>query len=226
MLAWTLARLKRCAEADAVIVATSDRDCDEGIAELGRGMGLPVVRGSCDDVLGRAVKAMREQRLERMVRISGDSPFIDPLIVDELLVRQAQSGADMLSNVYPHRRLVSGLSVEVLNERALLWLDAQAGPGPDREHVTSLAYRRARAGDCPLRIESGGPELENRKGGTGPVVSLAVDTPEDFTRAGQLAVRFGDALETASWREILAAIASAGAAELVEPLGSGTVQPS
>ncbi len=218
MLAWTIARLQRSRKADKVILATTDRSCDDGVAELGAEMSVPVVRGSCEDVLGRAVRAMEEQALEVLVRISGDSPFIDPILVDELLSRQAETGADLVTNVYPQRRLVPGLSVEVLAKNALVWADEAAETDSDREHVTAHLYRAAKSGTCPLDIVSAGPELEASK-----AITLAVDTERDFLDAEALAASFGVDLETASWREILDAL-SAGVSDAQEADGISSLQ--
>ena len=197
MLAWTISRLRRSRLGLKLLVATSNRPCDDPIERLGWSMTVPVVRGSCHDVLGRAVMAMQTHALDVVVRISGDSPFVDPEIVDEMLAHQARTGADVVTNVYPERRLMPGLSVEVLTKRCLAWADEEAVSTGDREHVTSLVYRRAKAGDCPLRIDPAGPEFH-------APIKLAVDTEQDFLRAEVVAEAIRGSLEQASWREIVA----------------------
>ncbi len=198
MLAWTLVRLQRSRIADKVILATTDRLCDDGVAALGAEVSVPVVRGSCENVLGRAAQALREHDLDVLVRVSGDSPFIDSALVDELLARQAETGADLVTNVYPHRRLVPGLSVEVLTKSGLVWAEAAAESDGDREHVTAHIYRKAKSGACPLTIIPAGPELK-----VPGAMTLAVDTEQDFAAAAALARSFGRDLETAPWRDIL-----------------------
>ena len=196
MLAWTLSRLRRSRFGLTFVVATSNRPCDDAIERLGWSMAVPVVRGSCEDVLGRAVEAMQTHALDVVVRISGDSPFIDSEIVDEMLAHQMRTGADVVTNVYPERRLVPGLSVEVLTKRCLAWTNEEAVSVGDREHVTSLIYRRAKAGGCPLHIELAGPESH-------APVKLAVDTERDFFRAEAVAESIGSGLEHTSWRDIV-----------------------
>ena len=198
MLAWTVVRLLRSKVASVVVVATSDRSCDDAIAALANQMAVPVVRGSCDDVLGRAKTAMREHALDLLVRISGDSPFIDSAIVDEMLAHQSKTGADLVTNVYPERRLMPGLSVEVMTKCGLAWVDENAHEDGDREHVTSRLYSRARTGDCPLRIEAAGPTFD-----TTDEMNLAVDTETDFSSAAAIAKVLGPGLEQASWQEIV-----------------------
>ena len=196
MLAWTISRLRRSRLASTIVVATSNRPCDDAIEGLAWEMAVSVVRGSCEDVLGRAVTAAQVHALDVVVRISGDSPFVDQEIVDEMLAHQEETGADVVTNVYPERRLMPGLSVEVITKRCLAWADEEAVSTGDREHVTSLIYRRAKAGGCPLRIETAGPEFH-------APIKLAVDTEQDLLRAAAVAEAIGGGLEQASWREIV-----------------------
>ena len=197
MLAWTISRLRRSRLASTLVVATSNRPCDDAIERLGWRMAVPVVRGSCEDVLGRAVTAAQVHALDVVVRISGDSPFIDSEIIDMMLAHQIRTGADVVTNVYPERRLMAGLSVEVITKRCLAWAEEEAVSTDDREHVTSLIYRRAKAGDCPLRIEPAGPECH-------APIKLAVDTEQDFLRAEVVAEAIRGSLEHASWRDVVA----------------------
>lgn len=199
LLAWTIARMQRSRMADVIALATSDRPCDDPVAALGEAAGIPVIRGACDDVLGRAAAAMQALGLDILVRISGDSPFADAGIVDALLTQQAESGADLVTNVYPERRLAPGLSVEAISRKAMDWLLANAASADDREHVTKCLYREARTGEPPLVLESGGPSRAE-----GPEVSLAIDTEADFIAAERVAASLGDELETAGWQDILA----------------------
>lgn len=199
MLAWTIARMQRSRMANVIALATSDRRCDDPVAALGEAAGIPVIRGSRDDVLGRASQAMQVLGLHVLVRISGDSPFADAVIVDDLLTQQAESGADLVTNVYPKRRLAPGLSVEAISRKAMDWLLAHAASADDREHVTKCLYHEAKAGSLPLVLESGGPRRAE-----GRQISLAVDTETDFARASSVAASLGDGLETAKWQTILA----------------------
>ena len=196
MLGWTISRLRRSRLASTLVVATSNRPCDDAIERLGWGMAVPVVRGSCENVLGRAVTAAQTHALDVVVRISGDSPFVDPEIVDEMLAHQAETGADVVTNVYPERRLMPGLSVEVITKRCLAWADEEAVSTGDREHVTRLIYRRAKTGGCLFRIEPAGPEFP-------APIKLAVDTEQDFLRAEVVAEAIEGSLEHASWRDVV-----------------------
>ena len=216
MLAWTIARMRRSQIAQVIALATSDRPCDDPVAALGDAAGIPVIRGASDDVLGRAGSAMQMLGLDVLVRISGDSPFCDAAIVDALLTRQAKSGADLVTNVYPERRLAPGLSVEAINRKTMEWLLAHAVSADDREHVTKCLYRAAQAGSLPLVMEGGGPRRAE-----GPAVSLAVDTEADFAAAECVAASLGVGLETADWRSILALYLSQHeAGEARQPLHS------
>ena len=85
MLAFLTERLKRCTSVDQIILATTELEEDEALAELGRSLGLTVVRGSQKDVLSRFSLAAKDTEATILVRITGDCPFVDPDILDEMI---------------------------------------------------------------------------------------------------------------------------------------------
>src|SRR5690606_5239919 len=74
-----------------LIVATSDQAVDDAIADfcatdaMCRELGIQVFRGALLDVLGRAAACARAFNLDPLVRISGDSPFMDPAVIDRVI---------------------------------------------------------------------------------------------------------------------------------------------
>ena len=65
-------RVKRCESIDGVIVATSDADTDNVLADHCRSIGVKVVRGSENDVLSRYALAASKYHCETVVRITSD----------------------------------------------------------------------------------------------------------------------------------------------------------
>ncbi|MEO7447301.1 MAG: NTP transferase domain-containing protein [Humibacillus sp.] len=136
-----------------VVVATSAEQYDERIAGYLRSVGVDVVRGSLDDVLGRFVQATADlDPTDRVVRLTGDNPLADADLVDELITAAESSG---------HRygrvdieRVPEGLGAEVFDVRGLREAAAQATAAYDREHVTpwlrrSLGEYLFVPADCP-----------------------------------------------------------------------------
>ncbi len=136
-----LERLGRARSIDRVLVATSVDPSDDPIAARCAGLGVACHRGSLDDVAGRFAEAVDRYELSSLVRVSADSPFLDPAVVDRV-VAALVPGIDLATNVHP-RTFPRGQSVEAITSeafrRALGLMDL---PG-DREHVTPALYRHA-----------------------------------------------------------------------------------
>src|SRR3954471_639723 len=123
-----------------VVVATSEEPYDARIAEHLRSVGVPVMRGSLDDVLGRFVAATSDLAPgDRVVRLTGDNPVADADLVDELLAAMDASG-----HTYGRvdiDRVPEGLGAEAFSVEALRAAAAAATAPYDREHVTPWLRR-------------------------------------------------------------------------------------
>ena len=143
-----------------LVVATSDDRSDDAIASFCVAEGVAVHRGPLDDVAARFVGAARERGIDPIVRVSGDSPLLDPAIVRRAL--ELWEPGLLVTNVRP-RSFPTGQSVEVFElaalERAELTPEA-------REHVTTHAPR-APAGEQLLahpRPVGAAPHARHRGG--------------------------------------------------------------
>ena len=85
LLYWVLSRVKRTKLANSVLLAISDSEKDNPLAELAQQLNVPVFRGSETDVLGRFVAAAHMARADRVVRVCGDNPLIAPEEIDRLI---------------------------------------------------------------------------------------------------------------------------------------------
>lgn len=123
-----------------VVVATSAEQYDERIASHLHSVGIQVVRGSLDDVLGRFVQATADlDETDRVVRLTGDNPLADADLVDELIAAVDASG-----HTYGRvdiDQVPEGLGAEVFTVRALRDAAEQATAAYDREHVTPWLRR-------------------------------------------------------------------------------------
>ncbi len=136
LLAHVVNRARRAEALDAVVVATSTDQADDGIARFCREAGIDLFRGSCDDVLDRYHDAAQLFGADVIVRLTADCPLTDPEVIDRV-VRAFQEGSlDYVSNTlvctYP-----DGLDVEVFSRECLVRAWRQARLNSDREHVTS-----------------------------------------------------------------------------------------
>lgn len=169
MLAYTVERLRLCRAVRDVVLATSDRADDDRVAALGERLGVDVVRGALDDVLGRFLAVAKAVGTDAVVRISGDSPLIDPSLVDRVAACFAGSACDVATNVFP-RSFPKGESVEVVTVNALERAARETADLEDREHVTRFFYRNP--GRFEIRNVAAPRDLSH--------VQLSVDTPEDL----------------------------------------------
>lgn len=191
VLGRVIRRLSQAGEIDGIVVCTSDRAIDDPIAAFAEDKKVGLFRGSAHDVLGRAAAAARSLNADAVVRISGDSPFMDPALVDQLVMAHRDVQPDLTTNVHP-RSYPAGLSVEVIAMTALEKLDQVVPEPADREHVTPYLYRHA--GDFRIENIAAAEPLRD--------VDLALDTEADFTFQSWLA---GEVAENAGLDKIIAA---------------------
>lgn len=175
VLAHVVSRLRRSRELDGVFVATSTDSEDDPVAAWCVSAEVPCHRGSLDDVAARFAQVVSGEGLDAFVRISGDSPLIDPDLVDDFVRRLRSRRLDVVTNVFP-RSFPPGQSVEVVAgdayARALALME---GPD-DREHVTPVLYRRAET----FEIENVTLDPPRRD------VHLAIDDADDLARCERL----------------------------------------
>ena len=139
VLEWVVRAAQAATQIDTVIVATSTLSGDDVVADLADSLGVPVVRGSENDVLSRYVAALDAYPADAIVRLTADCPLLDPSLIDAVAgVWAAAPTHDYVSTLVV-RCLPRGLDVELVTARALRVVDRIA-VGHDRVHVTSLLY--------------------------------------------------------------------------------------
>ncbi|MHC8509143.1 MAG: GNAT family N-acetyltransferase [Rhodospirillales bacterium] len=199
VLSRVLGRVRLAGLGGEPVIATSARAVDDEIAHFAKGAGAQVFRGAADDVLGRAAACAREYDLDALVRISGDSPFIDPAFircaVDAWL---ADPALEIVTNVCP-RTFPPGLSIEVISRALLDRLDAEVTDAALREHVTRAVY------DRPDGFRLHNIESEGAARAAGAGLDLAVDDAAGLARARGIINALGPDAETAPLAEVLKA---------------------
>jgi spore coat polysaccharide biosynthesis protein SpsF len=169
LLGYVLERVALAGE--TVVVATSDQPDDDPVAQFASDAGVQVFRGSLPDVAGRFNALADSFGLDALVRVSGDSPLIDPALVDEAISLFGAGEVDLVTNVFP-RSFPVGQSVEVLSRAALDRVLAATDDPSDREHVTRYVYAHHK----DFRIQNFAHERDVSD------VRHVVDTEEDLRR--------------------------------------------
>jgi spore coat polysaccharide biosynthesis protein SpsF len=183
-----LARLRRCARLDGIVLATSTAPQDDALAAWAETEGVPCYRGSEDDVLLRVVEAQRSQRADIVVEVTGDCTLLDPELVDLGIETFFGNACDVVANVR-EPSFPLGADVQVFRLADLEEVERTIRDPAVREHVSLYFYEH------PERYRI--VHLFAPARWRGPEVRLQLDYPEDlqFIRAvyERLLPRFGEA---------------------------------
>lgn len=174
-----------------VVLATSRDASDDAVADYCAKAGITCHRGPLDDVSARFIQAAHAEGAPAFVRITGDSPLMDPALVGQAVTLYEEGDWDLVSNVLV-RSFPIGQSVEVLRLSTFEAVQARISDPAHREHVTQYYY----AHPDQFRIHGfiGGGEAAS--------VQLSVDTPEDFAAVTALIERSNGT--PGGWRELAA----------------------
>lgn len=155
-----------------IVVATSSEASDDPLAAYLRANGYSVSRGPLDNVFERFRKCLAEHPCDWILRISADSPFLDPRLVCRVIECGQAEECDLVTTIFP-RTFPRGQNAELIRTTAFLSVEPNVLTMDDQEHVTTIFYRNAGLYRI-INIDSG------RKAPAGS--SLAVDTLEDLRR--------------------------------------------
>ncbi len=139
MLAWVVNQLKLTDLGDNVIVATSNEGSDDPISDYCIKYDIPIFRGPLNFVAQRFLELGKQANAFAIVRICGDSPLIDPTLVNRAISLFGTGEFDVVTNVFP-RSFPKGQSVEVIRLSALKKHISHFDLD-DQEHVTRYFYR-------------------------------------------------------------------------------------
>ena len=114
MIELLLTRLSQSNELDEIVVATSDKDQNDQLQSVVESLGYQCTRGSEKDVLGRFYESAKSVNADVIVRITGDCPLVDPVLVDECIEGFKQFQVDYFSNINP-ATFPDGLDIEVMS---------------------------------------------------------------------------------------------------------------
>lgn len=130
-------RLNSVKAINDIIVATSDKQEDDAIAEYCRKNAIPCVRGSEENVLERFALAAKKYPADIYIRATGDNPMIDIGLINDTL--EFFMARDLTYSCYKGYPLGSG--VEVFTADALAQAVEHADKDFEIEHVTPYMYQ-------------------------------------------------------------------------------------
>ncbi len=164
---------------ECVTVLTSRDPSDDPLAEYLRSIGQLVFRGDLNDVFFRFRQGLERFPCTWMLRLSADSPLLEPAVLSAVLDRIGKDQVDLVTTIYP-RTFPKGQNAELVRTETFLSLPTADLSPDDREHVTAYFYRHPDRFRI-LNIDSGNPSLAE--------TGLAVDTVEDLQRLEGLGIR-------------------------------------
>jgi|TARA_B100001971_G_C18054802_1_gene464700 spore coat polysaccharide biosynthesis protein SpsF len=134
-LDYIINQLKHSKLLGKIIIATTNLEEDNVIVDFAKKNKIAYFRGDSDDVLDRYYKCAEKFSLDTIVRITSDEPFIDPMIVDQIIINFQKISCDYASNnltsTFP-----AGFDAEVFSRQALERAWTEAKLPSEREHVT------------------------------------------------------------------------------------------
>jgi len=163
--------LGHCKLCDKIVVAIPTSQDDDKIETLLKKIGVDCFRGSPNDVLFRYYECAKQYKADLVVRITGDNPLIDPVLVDRVIQvckeTKCEYASNMLNQTYPLGYLVEALTFQTLKK-----LHEEQKDPMSREHVTYHIRKNPKSYDVK---EIYAPDKFTR-----PNWRLTVDYKEDF----------------------------------------------
>ncbi|MBM3459943.1 MAG: acylneuraminate cytidylyltransferase [Armatimonadetes bacterium] len=173
-----------------LVVATSSEASDDPIADYCAQQKISLCRGPLEDVAGRFLQVLdAHPNWDAFLRVTGDSPLLDPAICEQALELYRTERPDLVGNTL-RRTFPKGQSVAVVSATAFRRACAAMAEPEDREHVTRYLLHR------PEEFRMIGFTREPDRG----TLDLSVDTEEAF----QLFAVLVGSLERPPWTYRLA----------------------
>jgi len=139
VLGSVISRVKDSLTLDDIVILTSTDQSDDALCEEARLLRVRVHRGPLENVASRFHNFLASESVEAFVRISGDSPLIDPALIDQGVEQFRKSRADLATNVL-RRTFPTGQSVEVVRTSAYVRSFPLFSDKQHFEHVTAFFY--------------------------------------------------------------------------------------
>ena len=123
-----------------VIVATSTHKTDDILVKILIKYNIPYFRGDLKNLIKRFVDCGDKFKLENIIRVGGDDPFVDPVGIKRLINSHQKKYADLLytshKNGWPY-----GCAAELFNMKILKKVNKKNLSSFDREHTTPYFFK-------------------------------------------------------------------------------------
>ncbi len=184
-----LNRLRKARTVDGIVLATTTNATDDPVAAWADEHGVTCHRGSEDDVLARVVGAQRAMASDVVCEVCGDTPLLDPGIIDAAVTAYLEGAGDVVTTARVPT-FADGLDAEVFSLADLETVADTIADAAVREHVSLHFYRhpeRYRIHDLPATSPLDRPDMR-----------LVLDYPEDLQMMRRCLEHLGPNADTAA----------------------------
>lgn len=143
LLGRVIDRVKAAKEVTKLIVATSINKEDDAIEGFCKKEKINYYRGDLNNVYRRFKEIVVKEKAVHFIRINGDSPLMDPEIINFAVRRYKEENCDLLTNIFP-RTYPKGQSVEVISSKIFIKFEETKLTADQKEHVTKYFYDNAK----------------------------------------------------------------------------------
>lgn len=159
-----------------IIIATSNHKTDKKIIKFCKIKNINCFVGPLNDVFKRFYLIIKNQNYKSFVRVSADSPFIDPKLIDKAVTIYNKKNYDIVTNIFP-KTFPKGFSVEVIRSKIILNSIQKIKKKVHKEHLTSYFYRNYKK----YKIKNFFNNVNYNN------LNFSIDSKNDFTKAKKIA---------------------------------------
>ena len=134
-LSYTINQLRECKSLDKIVIATTINVEDDIVENFAKKNKVDVFRGDPDDVLSRYYHCAKHYSFSSILRVTGDCPLIDPIIVEKGISIFLKNMYDYVTNTFP-RTFPDDNETEIFSFSSLQSAYENAILPSEREHVT------------------------------------------------------------------------------------------
>lgn len=180
MLMRVVENVKKSKKIKKIYIATSRSPKDNKIVIFCKKNKLNFFKGALNNVSLRFKNFLEKKGSahEEFIRINGDSPFIDPKLIDKFINTFKKKKPLILTNTYS-RTFPKGQSIEIINSKFFIKNFKYFKLPDDKEHVTHFFYRKKFKGILNIKNKN---NYSN--------INMCVDTKNDLRIARSIYKNF------------------------------------
>ena len=124
----------------SIILATTTDESDDPLEEIAKKLNIICYRGYKLNVKGRVFNAAKNNNVDHIIKVWGDSPLIDCNIINEELKKYLVEMPDVLTTKNKVQRLPEGMDFQIYSTKALKKSLKFSKKFSDFEHVGKIFF--------------------------------------------------------------------------------------